>query len=95
MSLKVLGLNGNRSLGQIVFVPGAVPLGGACHGANALCRLCVWHSYITDTVSLRLAARVTAQRQKSVLKITSGPSPFSAPRGGIWDRSGKEREEEA
>lgn len=24
-------------------------LGDACHGANALYRLCVWHSYITST----------------------------------------------
>ena len=24
-------------------------LGDTCHGANALCWLCVWHSYITNT----------------------------------------------
>lgn len=57
-------------------------LGDACHGANALCWLCVWHSYITNTSHwgpqsgdcLSFCLPENGTEMGEFLKITSGPS---------------------
>lgn len=60
-------------------------LGDACHGANALCWLCVWHSYITNTSHwgpqsgdcLSFCLPENGTEMGEFLKITSGP--FALP----------------
>lgn len=55
-------------------------LGNACHGANALCWLCVWHSYITNTSHwgpqrrdcLCVCRPASSTEMGELLKTTSG-----------------------